>query len=485
MLSLLPLVLLISACTAGKVAVTDDSAPDDSGADDSGDTDEPQVNDACLANFDRVDEMFPEAGTLGECTGDGAVLAASLMNLDGITIDNDGVPMQPCVQVRCDEDHAYVTTNDLPFYDYIDTTGHILAERQLAYRIPLDPEPFEGGITGEEVEEIEEIEGCVNAYNAYVAGPDSPTGREPSEYCVADSVDADYMVDPATGRTVHKIFCLSQSGMMITGSPAYGPTEAIFPLSYDAPAYWYPVEDGGDRYYDGTSSALDLCGFHTWDVGHNHVANEACYALDGENRPKNTYDDVEDAWNLLEQIDGDCEVESGIVAWAMDGHPIKGPCVCVERDDDDNCVSVKRARSSWHYAGLSAWSEHTDASEDSAGLLELEGTACTDDDECCPDGVFGCEYACQVETFPDESTADGSVVDRRCVLHDYAWCSHEFTDHSDADEPEDFVYMDICNGYDGPDGYTYHATMSFPYFPSCYVNKPSRSIEGVQAIELE
>ena len=45
---------------------------------------------------------------------------------------------------------------------------------------------------------------------------------------------------------------------------------------------------------------------------------------------------------------------------------------------------------------------------------------------------------------------------------------------------ENFVYLDECNGYDGPDGYAYHATMTFPFFQSCYRDAPSSSVNGAQ-----
>jgi hypothetical protein len=67
--------------------------------------------------------------------------------------------------------------------------------------------------------------------------------------------------------------------------------------------------------------------------------------------------------------------------------------------------------------------------------------------------------------------ADGSVVEQRCALLDYAWCTHRYVDRS-LHAGGDFVYLDRCNGYEGPDGYAYHATASFPYLSALLSRGP-------------
>jgi hypothetical protein len=63
----------------------------------------------------------------------------SLLVVDGITIDNDGVEMQPCVEARCDADYAYIASNDIPHYDYVQTTPNALVEAPSLYRLALAP----------------------------------------------------------------------------------------------------------------------------------------------------------------------------------------------------------------------------------------------------------------------------------------------------------------------------------------------------------
>ncbi len=431
----------------------------------------------CTALFDRVTELYSDAGTLGECTGNGATIAESLMNLDGVEVDNDGESMDPCVEVRCDSDYAYIAANDVGFYDFVGTTPNALVESKWIYRIPLNPQNF----GDETADNVETNDACVDAYNEYVNDPAGYTDREPSERCVYEDGDVEYLYDPATGTTTRKILCLNQVGTTIAGSPTFGPNEAHTPFAYGNPAYWYPTGEANDSYYSGMTTALDLCGFHTSDVGHNHAENPVCYELDEDNAPANSYVDVAEAWDLQAAIDGDCTEESGIVGWSFDGYPIKGPCVCVERNDDGSCASVMRARSSWHYAGLSQWAENADSDPDSDGLLNLEGRSCASDDDCCPDGEEDCEYVCHYETFEDSSEASGSKVAKACVLHDYSWCAHDYVDHSDV-SPQDagVVPLDMCNGYEGPDGYAYHATMTFPFLQACYRGVPSSSIGATQ-----
>lgn len=469
-----PICVLFALFACDDTAKIDDSsAPDDSvAADDSAGSTE---NSQCLDNLDRVAELYPDAGELGDCSGAGAVIADSLMNLAGVTIDNEGQTQSPCVQVRCDADYAYVTSNDLPFYDFVPITPNPLVETAQIYRIPLVTAPVAAEL---ETDELSSLDACVDAYNSYLSDPDGATSREPSYLCTMEDADTKGLIDPATGETVHKIQCLNHVAMLIGGTPVFGPNEGHVPFAFGNPGYWYPLEQANDSYYQGMTTALDLCGFHTSDQGHNHAANEACFDLDDDNRPVHSYVDVYESWDFEAAIDGACAEESGIVGWSFDGYPIKGPCVCTARDDGGDCTEIKRARSSWHYAGLEQWSDHAGASADVDGLLDQNGADCDSDADCCPEGEADCEYACHIETFADADAPGGSVVAKRCVLHDYSWCNHAFTDHSDEADEADFAPLDVCNGYEGPDGYAYHATMTFPFFQACYRGQPSDSVGG-------
>lgn len=450
-----PSLLLVLLCACNDKTTTESGdVVDDSGS-----------SDACTELFDQVTELYADAGELGACTGAGAVVADSIMNLSGITIDNEGEDMTPCVAVRCDADHAYIASNDLSFYDFVAITPNPLAESQWIHRVPLAPV----AVSSESSDNVETQDSCVDAYNAWVADPTDATDSEPSGLCLASDTDEPYLYDPDTDTMTQKILCLNNIAATITGAPVFGPNEGHTPFAYGNPGYWYPTEEANDTYYQGMTTALDLCGFHTSDVGHNHAANEVCYELDADNKPVNSYVDVAAQWSMADAIDGDCTEESAIVGWSYDGYPIKGPCVCVARADDGSCETVLRARSSWHYAGLSQWEDHAEADADSEDQLELEGRACEEQADCCPDGDADCEYACTYETFIDADSPGGSTVDKRCVLHDYSWCTHDYVDHSERSPDEaGFVPLDMCNGYEGPDGYAYHATMTFPFFQACY-----------------
>lgn len=456
------LLVLLAACDDKSVSNADDTASGGSNA--------------CAALFDRVTEAYADAGELGACTGAGETIASSLIDMDGITIDNNGETETPCVEVRCDDEYAYIAANDLSFYDFVQTTPNALVAAEIIYRIPLAVTE----IGSETADNVETHDACVNAYNTYVNDPTEATDREPSGLCLAEEGDNLYLYDPATDTYGHKVLCLNFVAAVIGGAPVFGPNEGHMPFSFGNPGYWYPTEEANDTYYQGQTTALDLCGFHTADVGHNHAANPECYELDADNKPVNSYVDVAESWDMLAAIDGDCTEESGVIGWSFDGYPIKGPCVCVERSEDGSCATVFRARSSWHYAGLSQWGDHAEADPDSDGLLNIEGRSCEETADCCPGGEDDCEYACHYETFSDDS-AGGSVVEKACVLHDYSWCGHAYTDHSDISPSEaGFVPLDLCNGYEGPDGYAYHATMTFPFFQACYRGEPSDSLENAQ-----
>ena len=80
-------------------------------------------------------------------------------------------------------------------------------------------------------------------------------------------------------------------------------------------------------------------------------------------------------------------------------------------------------------------------------LARLESSSCTQDTDCCPGGE-GCHFRCSY--VPVES-GGGTEVAQRCTLVDYAWCTHRFVDRS-AQQGGGVVYLDRCNGFEGPDG---------------------------------
>ena len=105
-----------------------------------------------------------------------------------------------------------------------------------------------------------------------------------------------------------------------------------------------------------------------------------------------------EAWDFKAALDSDCTEESPIVGWSVDGYPIKGSCVCVERNGDGSCKTVRRARSSWMYEGLSSWGTGTEPA------FAKEGNSCTETSECCANST-NCRYACSWGIFDDASAS--------------------------------------------------------------------------------
>ncbi len=81
--------------------------------------------------------------------------------------------MTPCVQARCDQKYAYIGTNALPHYDFVQTTPNALVENDLIYRIPLAP----AGNGSPNADDGAAIDGCVDAYDQYLTDPNTATTR--------------------------------------------------------------------------------------------------------------------------------------------------------------------------------------------------------------------------------------------------------------------------------------------------------------------
>lgn len=464
------LFLTLAACPGGGAGDTD---TDTSGATGSGATDSATATSdptegawqpaSCFEGWDQVSMIYPDAGALVACTEvpGGLAVVRSLLVLDGITIDNQGQAMSPCVEARCDETYAYVGSNALPHYDFVQTTPNPLVASERIYRVPLAPTANAGA-----EEEGAAIAGCVDAYAQHLSSPGQATQREPSGNCVAGEGDVPLIRDAlASGESslVAKLACLGVTGFMINGAPIFGPNEAGIPDPFGSPFFAMP-DSAGEPYLSDNltdAAALDLCGGHTADVMHYHAANQACFEQGPDGAPAASYAVAAQAWEVSTMLAGACEEESPIVGWSLDGYPIKGPCACVARDGEGACTEVRRARSSWIYAGLGAWGD--DPQE--AAALAVEGAPCEQDADCCEDCDFRCSYVPVAE-------GEGTAIARRCTLLDYSWCTHRWVDRSAAPEAADFVYLDRCNGREGPDGYAYHATASFPYVTGCFRGAP-------------
>jgi hypothetical protein len=427
----------------------------------SGDGDANQGSDACTQQLDAIASAFPSAGTLGDCASSaaGKRIADSMFDLTGLSIDNQGTKMTPCAALRCDEHYAYIASNSLPHYDFVPMTPNALTAIPTVFRVALSP-----SVSAEQAsaKEGSSITACGAAYDQYLFAPSTATSNEPSGLCALGGAPT-YMFDQLSGgrSDVQQIPCFSAVAFMISGVRVYGPNEAGTPDPYGNPGYNYPNDLVSDTYSHGAQ--LDLCGGHTGDAMHYHAAKYACFEQTDAHKPAFSYADATKDFDIGRALNDDCTEPSAIVGWSPDGYPIKGPCICVTRAQDGSCTSVRRARSSWSYTGLNAWGN--DANE--AAVLGNEGKACSKDSDCCSGN--DCHMSCSYTVVEDAGAQGGTLAEKRCALTDYAWCTHRYAEPSElVPEGVNFAYLDRCNGYEGPDGYAYHATFSFPYLLGCF-----------------
>lgn len=400
-----------------------------------------------------VADYYEDAGTTSECTSEaGKRIADSLIDVNGLTIDNDGEDVSPCIRVECDQDYAYVVSNNIPHYDFVVLTPNALTESYGIHRIPLNPTPPEAT----NATDVAALDGCTGMYEDYIAG--TVPSEEPSGLCGTGHLTRTTSVGT---NTYAQIECLSQVAVMTNGVVANGPNEGDRGVWGDV-----GLEPFGTL-AQGPGASVDFCGGHTGLSMHYHAAYEACFQKDEQNKPIMSYAVVATEWSQQTLIEGECTEPSGIIAWSFDGYPIKGPCVCTERASDGSCTTVKKARPSWLHTGIKT---HTTAPI--AELEALEGKACEETSDCCDDDDRMCDFACNyVVTDGDDA---GSSVQKMCTFLRHSWCVREHVDMTEQDtSAQNFVYMDMCNGHDGPDGFAYHATGSFPYIQACYRGEPA------------
>lgn len=410
--------------------------------------------------------------SLSACTTpEGIAIARYLMNFDGITVSgitaadgSDGA--SPCVQVLCDADHAYIASNAIPHYTPQAAPIFETVDTPIVHRIPLAPAPLDQSTPADP---FEGVNGCDSALSMAVV--DTTPEMPPSSHCWYETEDGTANTGLHTitdGEHVYtKIHCYGQTAGLITGVPAFAPMEEARPDPYGSPLFW--------SYADPDTLFVDYCGTHPAAITHNHWINEVCLAQDESGAPANGYATGATAF-VIEDLDAaDCTSESDVVGWAYDGHPMRGTCVCMERDAAGACTDLRRARSSYVYAGLARWADETSElpnthpDEVAASYFARELAECETTADCCPGGGL-CRLYCHPLLVEQ---GDSVVLSNRCVSPDYSWCSHGFREHTDAREDDGYVYLDRCNGVETADGYTYVGTPTFPYVNSCYRDAPS------------
>ena len=496
------ILLLLSACSSGEEEVPTETTdgttqPPSDTADtatiaDTGDSSVPSTGtdtDATgsCSGWEALTEMHGlELADLEACSDPTALwIESTLMNMDGLVItgasvvgDDGGTSAEPCVEVACDADHIYIASNALPHYDPQAQPIFSTTPTPVVHKVPLYPT---SNVESATADDWRSPQGCDVALSNWVGAvvPEVP----PSNHCWYQTEDGSYNTGSTMitdgEETVHKVHCYGQTGTVITGVPTFAPCEEAQPDPYGSPLF--------ATWADPVSLFVDLCGTHPAAITHNHWLVEACLALDEDNKPENSYAVGASTFDVEAMDDVVCAEPSAVLGWSYDGHPISGTCVCMERDDEGDCIDVRRARSGYVYAGLARWADdahsdanvHTDSVTASGLAHELE--TCSETADCCPDGGR-CELYCHPLLVEEEGDV---VMEGRCVTPDYSWCSHAFVEHESEVESDGYVYADRCNGLETADGYQYVGTPTFPYVNSCYRDAPTSSALDETYIRLD
>jgi hypothetical protein len=263
---------------------------------------------SCYDGWADIKDLYADAGTLQDCADvpGGYAVVRSLLVVDGITIDNDGVEMQPCVEARCDAEYAYIASNNLPHYDYVQTTPNALVEAPSMYRIALAPTRPGAEVSADPVSVQSS---CVDAYNQHLDAPNQATATEPSSLCNAAMGGAlSYLretLESGETATYTKILCLGSTGVTINGVGVNGPNEAGMPDPFGNPLFAMP-DLAGEPYLPadlGQGAALDLCGGHSGGSMHYHGFNAACFAQAPDGTPAQSYAEASQAWDVPKMLD--------------------------------------------------------------------------------------------------------------------------------------------------------------------------------------
>ena len=442
----------------------------------------PQNHPSCAKAWDQISRVYQgiNASSLKSCDGVAGAKAITdtLFNLNGITINNNGKKESPCIEAKCDGSFVYVVTNAIPHYDFIQTTPNALKENLYVYKLPFTTTEIKSDV---KADVVKDIKGCEQAYKQYLTNPRRGTQTEPGGYCtVGPRVPSNnYLIQDINGKKTyyHKLACFGAVGFVLSGVPVFGPNEAAIPDPYGNPFVYIP--DLAKEYKVPTdlkgAALMDLCFAHTAFTMHHHGINQACFERKADRSPKSSYPVAVSTWDWKASLTADCKQESPIIGWALDGVPIKGPCVCIAKNADGSCKTLKKARSSWVMQGLKSWGD--DPNEKTA--LGIEGTNCSADDDCCK-GVRGkCRFRCKYSVVDDKAAPGGTSVGKKCTLLDYSWCTNRHIPREGQDVSKvNFVYMDRCNGYKGANGYAYHTTSSFPLIVGCFSKQPTDALQN-------
>ncbi|MCA9702005.1 MAG: hypothetical protein KC431_31070, partial [Myxococcales bacterium] len=244
--SIILMTALLGACTSN--SGTDDTSSDTNADDVSSetDTDTGQTPAGDCSGWDLLGDFYPDVdfASLEACdAGQAALIANSLINLEGLTIMGDSVvgpdggnTAEPCVEVLCDADYAYIASNALPHYDPQAEPIFETMETPIVHRIPLAPSTISPDTPADP---WFDQAGCEAALSMAVY--DEVPTMPPSSHCWYETEDGSantgllYATDGE--EVVHKIHCYGQTAGLITGIPAFAPCEEARPDSYGSPLF--------------------------------------------------------------------------------------------------------------------------------------------------------------------------------------------------------------------------------------------------------
>jgi Notch-like protein len=434
---------------------------------------------SCSNLWSSVSTFFSGTLSLGTCdNSDGArSIVASLMNLSDTNVVINNKSYAPCIDFKCDSSYVYVVSTNLPFYDppsWLPGGKNSPPSTNLVFRLPLTKTSITSPAQSSVGDSSTLGASCDDAYQYAVGLTTSDVAQEPYGFCSMNARSSKYFWDGSS--YYRRTNCLTGNGFTIDGQVIYGSNEAANG-SWGNPVFYYPdTGSSSETYYQSSGKSrpgLDFCGTHF----HHHGVNARCFERDSDRMPTHseyTTADIRGLFNFSEWIyKNDCTDESPVVGYMVDGTALKGPCVCMTRDSAGACTKALPVRGSYVYSGLNAWkgsssSTSTEASE----FATKEGTACTQDSQCGTSGQLECAWS----VFSDSGAAQ-TVVEKRCVALNYAWCTHSYVNRSSVSaDTAGVAYLDRCNGITSADGYAYHVTGSFPYVPSCFKYEPSDSL---------
>jgi hypothetical protein len=429
------------------------------------DTADPWTPARCYDGWDLLTDTFPDAGPLVDCEGAGFTVQRSCWSS---TASRSTTTAPRCS--RASRPAATRTTPTSPATTCrtttsCQTTPNALNEAPTLLRIPLAP-----ALPGDDLEadgpEIQDS--CIDAYDQFLDSGQA-TAREPSHLCLANQNDVAHLRETlASGDTVTttKIACLGTTAILNSGVVVVGPNEAGMPDPFGNPMFFMP-DNAGEPYLPddlGMGAALDLCGGHTGGSMHYHGANLACFEQADDGTPANSYATASQAWDLDTMLHRRVHRSPRrSSAGAPTATQLKAPACA----PTPTAPIIKRVRSAWVYA----------ASARGATTPARPPTSPSSTSRARPTTSAAPAAQLQLPLLPvlvADDGPDGTIVEsplrpaRLLVVHPPLRRPLGPPRRRQVRLPRP-----LQRPTRAPDGYAYHATLSFPYIQACYRGVPA------------